>query len=245
MSVTRVSLSIAALLMVLAVPVRAEDAPATPAPAKPAQSQTTPADPNQTKAPNAAAIEAPAPAKVDVMDLMAAGSLPEISEGSATAPLTIVEYHSMTCPHCAHFEETVLPTLEEKYVKTGQARIVFRAFPLNQLDAVAFMLLRCRPTEGYIDTMKALYKAQADWAFTDHPKDAITAEAKKIGFTQETFEACLKNQAIWDGLIAVAKKADETFKVDGTPTFFFNGVREGSIAAVDELEQKIAPYLKK
>jgi protein-disulfide isomerase len=234
--------SVMALLTVLVAPAIAEDAPA-----KPAATTTAPAaDANQTKVPNASDLQAaPAPDKVDVMDLMTPGSLPEIAMGEATAPVTIVEYHSMTCPHCAHFEETVLPTLEEKYVKTGQARIIFRAFPLNQLDAVAFMMLRCQPADKYIANMKQLYTEQKDWAFTDHPKEAITAEAKKIGFTQESFEACLKNQSIWDGLTAVAKKADETFKVDGTPTFFFNGVREGSIASVDELEQKIAPFLKK
>lgn len=236
--------SVLALLAALAVPAIAEDAPAKPT--APAATPAPAPDANQTKAPGAADLQAaPAPDKVDVMDLMAPGSLPEISLGEANAPVTIVEYHSMTCPHCAHFEETVLPTLEDKYVKTGQARIIFRAFPLNQLDAVAFMMLRCQPADKYIANMKQLYKEQKDWAFTDHPKEAITAEAKKIGFTQESFEACLKNQSIWDGLTAVAKKADETFKVDGTPTFFFNGVREGSIASVEELEQKIAPFLKK
>lgn len=164
--------------------------------------------------------------------------------GSDTAPVTIVEYHSMTCPHCAHFEKAVLPTLQTKYIDTGKVRLIMRSFPLNQLDAVAFMLLRCRPTDTYLANVKLMYDTQETWAFSDHPKEAITDLAKKIGFTQESFEACLKDQALWDRLVAVAKKADETFKVNGTPTFFINGTRVEPIASPDELDKVLAPFLK-
>jgi protein-disulfide isomerase len=254
---------IAAIVMAITLPqitARADDTPtpppsATPPVAKPADpAQATPAQPApvqpqaQTQTPAPAQPPAgtePAPsATVDVADLMTPGTLPEISMGDDKAPITIVEYHSMTCPHCAHFEKTVLPTLEDQYIKTGKVRFIMRGFPLNQLDAVAFMLLRCRPTDTYLNNMKLMYDTQETWAFTDHPKDAITALAKKIGFTQESFESCLKDQTVWDGLVTVAKKADETFKVDGTPAFFFNGVREGSIGSIDELTKKLEPFVK-
>lgn len=217
----------------------------------PAQS-TAPA-PQQTPAPSAAAPGASAPAataeeapplNVDVADLMAPGKLPEIIMGDDKAPVTIVEYHSMTCPHCSHFAKTVLPTLEDKYIKTGKVRLVLRAFPLNQLDAVAFLLLRCRPTDAYVANVKYMYDTQQTWAYSDHPKEAVMAMAQKIGFTQETFETCLKDDAIWDGLREVAKKADETFKVDGTPAFFINGTRQASMSTVDDMEKALVPFIK-
>jgi protein-disulfide isomerase len=200
--------------------------------------------PTQTPAPSAVPGAPEPTGPVDVTELMAPGPLPEIAMGDAKAPVTIVEYHSMTCPHCAHFEETVLPALDDKYIKTGKVRYIIRSFPLNQLDAVAFMLLRCRPTDTYLGNVKLMYDTQETWAYSDKPKEAITALALKIGFTQESFQTCLKDQTIWDGLMAIAKKGEETFKVDGTPTFFINGTRQGSISSVDELDKKLAPFVK-
>ncbi|MDR3373023.1 MAG: thioredoxin domain-containing protein [Ancalomicrobiaceae bacterium] len=193
---------------------------------------------------SAGAARAEDTAAVDWPEMMKAGSLPEISLGDAAAPVTIVEYHSMTCPHCAHFHSEILPTLDEKYIKPGKVRIIFRAFPLNQLDAVAFMLLRCRPTDTYLANVKLFYETQKDWAYSDKPKEAITSLSEKIGFTQETFDACLKDQTVWGGLVDVAKKAEEAFKVDGTPEFFINGSRQGTIASVEDLETKLASFIK-
>jgi protein-disulfide isomerase len=245
------------------VPVFADDAPATP-PAKTAPEaspapQAAPAAPAQTPAPAAPAPQAQTPApgapeagpaigsKVDLADLLAPVSpdaAPDVPLGDANAPVTIVEYHSMTCPHCAHFEETVLPALTDKYIKTGKVRLIMRSFPLNQLDAVAFMLLRCQPKDKYLDNIKYMYDTQATWAYSDKPKEAITALATKLGFTQDSFNTCLHDEHVWDGLMAVAKKAEETFKVDGTPTFFINGTLEGSISTVDELDQKLKDFVK-
>ncbi len=218
--------ALASLAAIALAPAHAEDAPAAAptAPAAPAE------PPSET---------------VDVTELMKPDALSEIAMGDASAPVTIVEYHSMTCPHCAHFHKDVLPTLDEKYIKTGKVRLVLRDFPLNQLDAVAFMMLRCRPEDKYLENVKLFYETQKDWAYTDKPKDAIMALSQKIGFTQETFDACLKDEKLWDGLVSVAKKAAETFKVDGTPAFFINGTRQGSIASVEELETKLAPFLPK
>ncbi|MDR3494112.1 MAG: thioredoxin domain-containing protein [Ancalomicrobiaceae bacterium] len=192
----------------------------------------------------AVAAQAEETAPVDWPEMLKAGTLPEISMGDAGAPVTIIEYHSMTCPHCAHFHSDILPTLDEKYIKPGKVRLILRAFPLNQLDAVAFMLLRCRPTDTYLDNVKLFYEKQKDWAYSDKPKEAITSLSEQIGFTQESFDACLKDQTVWNGLVEVAKKADETFKVDGTPEFFINGTRQGTIASVEDLESKLAAFIK-
>ena len=209
-----------------------------------AGSLVLPALAEDTPAPAPAAPKPAEEAKADLSTLLDPDKLPEIVMGDDKAPVTIVEYHSMTCPHCAHFHETVLPTLDEKYIKTGKVRLILRGFPLNQLDAVAFMMLRCRPQTAYLDNVKLFYGSQKDWAFTDKPKEAITALGLKIGFTQETFEACLKDDATWDGLVSVAKKAAETYKVNGTPSFFINGTDQGSIVTVDELDKKLAAFLK-
>jgi len=218
------------------MPATADDA--TPAAPPAATTTPAPASPDQQ-------AEAPPPSgPVDAAELMAPGPLPEIAMGDEKAPVTIVEYHSMTCPHCAHFEETVLPTLTEKYIKTGKVRLIMRSFPLNQTDAVAFMLLRCRPTDTYLANVKLMYDTQETWAYSQDPKGAITALAQKIGFTQESFEACLHDQTIWDGLFAIAKKADATFKVDGTPSFFINATRAGAMSTVEELDKALAPFIK-
>ena len=154
--------------------------------------------------------------------LLEPGALPEMVLGKDDAPVTIVEYASMTCPHCAHFHATTLPELKTKYIDTGKARLIFREFPFDPRAEAGFMLARCSK-DNYFPMIDVLFKQQQNWAAVENAKDALLQISKLAGFSQESFEACLTDQKLLDDVRAVQKRGAEEFKVDSTPTFFING----------------------
>jgi len=179
---------------------------------------------------------------VSVIELMAPNALPDIVEGDPKAPITIVEYASMTCTHCAAFHHDVYPALKKNYIDTGKVKFILREFPLDPLATAAFML--ARETGDKRDAVvDLLFSQQKNWAFTDKPLENLTRYAKQAGFTQESFEACLKNQSVYDAVIAVRKRGAETFKVDSTPTFFINGQMHRGALTVEELDKILAPLV--
>jgi protein-disulfide isomerase len=163
---------------------------------------------------------------VDVAVLMAPGPLDDISLGKADAPNTIVEYASMTCSHCANFHESVLPELQQKYIDTGQARLILREFPLDGLAVAAFMLARCAGPDRYYPMVDALFETQKTWAMpgTDGKEKLLTI-AKQAGFSKEKFDQCLADKELFDKIVETRKIAHEKFGVDSTPSFFVNGKR--------------------
>jgi len=163
---------------------------------------------------------------VAVEELMAPGPLEDIALGKADAPYTIVEYASMTCPHCAQFHKVVLPEIQEKYIDTGQARLILREFPLDGLAMAAFMLARCAGPDRYYPMVGALFETQETWAVpgTDG-KEKLRLIAKQAGFSNEQFEQCLADKALFDKIAETRKIAHEKFGVDSTPSFFVNGKR--------------------
>lgn len=195
----------------------------------------------------------PAPETVDVAELMQAGPLGDVVLGKAEAPVTLVEYASLTCGHCATFHTGTLPGLKQKYIDTGKVRLVFREFPLNQLDAAVYMLARCMlQTDGkaeggnqdrYFALIDVLFRQQRTWAFGNDPLAAITAITRQAGMTQAEFEGCLNNQAILDGLNSTRDRAVSAFGVDSTPTFFLNGKRVLGAQPLAEFEKMIDPLL--
>ena len=192
------------------------------------------------------ALIAPALAQetVDVDELMVPGPLGEKALGADSAPVTIVEYASMTCGHCARFHETTYHGLKEKYVDTGKVRFVFREFPLDNIALGVFMLARCAPEQAYFDVVDLFFKTQRDWAVAgQNPRPALFNVAKQVGFTQESFESCLKNQNLVDGIIAVKETGRTKFKVDSTPTFFINGKRVSGALSLDAMGEHIDPLL--
>ncbi len=154
--------------------------------------------------------------------LLEPGSLPDKVLGKADAPVTIVEYASMTCPHCAHFHATTLPELKAKYIDTGKARLIFREFPFDPRAEAGFMLARCS-NDNYFPMIDVLFKQQQNWASVENAKDALLQISKLAGFSQESFEACLTDQKLLEDVRAVQKRGADEFKVDSTPTFFING----------------------
>jgi len=186
----------------------------------------------------------PAPTEVPVDELMKPGPLPDLVLGNADAPITVVEYASMTCGHCAHFHTTVFPTLKEKYVDTGKVRFIMREFPLDNLAAAASMLARCAGDGKTFPLISVLFAKQDDWAFVKgDPRPELLKFAKQAGFTQESFEKCLTDQKLLDDIAAIRSRAAETFGVNATPTFFVNGKKLNGVDLAD-FEKAFEPILK-
>ena len=187
-----------------------------------------------------------AQAKVSEVELMAPGALPDMVMGDAKAPVTVIEYASMTCPHCAHFTETTFPELKKRYIDTGKVRFIFREFPLDQLAAAAFMLARCSgetDSSKYFTMVDTMFRQQRVWA-VEKPLPPLLALAKQAGFTQATFETCLQNQKLLDGIEAVRNRATDKFKVQSTPSFFINGTLFAGALTIEDMAKQIELLLK-
>ncbi|WP_421913915.1 DsbA family protein [Mesorhizobium sp.] len=190
-----------------------------------------------------AAAEAPeAQGTVDMAELLKPGALPDKQLGKDDAKVTIVEYASMTCPHCAHFAETTFPALKTKYIDTGKARYILREFPFDPSAEAGFMLARCSK-DNYFPMVDVLFKQQANWVGVSNTKDALLQISKLAGFTQESFEACLTDQKLLDDVRSVQKRGANEFKVDSTPTFFINGKTYKGAMSIEEMSAIIDPLL--
>jgi protein-disulfide isomerase len=176
-------------------------------------------------------------------DLAVAGPMGDVELGSKDAKVTIYEYASMTCSHCAAFHKNTWPTLKSKYIDTGKVRFILREFPLDPLATAGFMLARCAGNDKYYAVIDLLFDQQKNWAFTDKPLEALLGLMKQAGFSQESFMACLKNQEIYDAVNWVKDRGAREFKVDSTPTFFIGDqVRRGELS-VEELEKILTPLV--
>jgi protein-disulfide isomerase len=189
-----------------------------------------------------AQAQAQAP-QVSTEELMSPGPLPDQVLGAADAPVTIVEYASMTCGHCAAFHEKTYPELKKRYIDTGKVRFVFREFPLDPTAAAGFMLARCAGEGKYFPMVEALFSQQREWA-VQKPIPPLMAIAKQAGFTQQKFEACLADQKLLADIEQVRERATNKFGVNSTPTFFINGKRQAGAISIEELAKLIDPYLK-
>jgi protein-disulfide isomerase len=173
-------------------------------------------------------------------------SLPDMALGPADATVTITEYASMTCPHCAAFNEQVFPKIKAEYIDTGKVRYVFREFPLDIKAAAGSMLSRCianGDAPKYFGVTDLLFRQQSDWV-TKHTTETLTRIGKQAGLTQPQVEACLKDQALLDKIVADQKYASDVLKVDSTPTFFVNGEKIKGEISLQEFEKRINPLLK-
>ncbi|WP_214473523.1 DsbA family protein [Mesorhizobium sp. dw_380] len=203
-----------------------------------------PADPAAPAKPaTPAAVQAPeAQGTVDMAELLKPGALPDKQLGKDDAKVTIVEYASMTCPHCAHFAETTFPELKTKYIDTGKARYILREFPFDPSAEAGFMLARCAK-DNYFPMVDVLFRQQANWVGVSNTKDALLQISKLAGFTQESFEACLTDQKLLDDVRSVQKRGANEFKVDSTPTFFINGKTYKGAMSIEEMSAIIDPLL--
>ena len=176
-------------------------------------------------------------------ELAKPGPLGDAWVGPETAKVTIVEYASLTCSHCAHFHATTWPELKKRFLDTGQARFTLREFPLDPLAMAGFMLARADGGAKYYPVTDLLFDTQKSWAFVDKPLDALAQTMRQAGFSKEKFEATLKDQKLFDAVNAVKNRGVEVFKVDSTPTFFVNGQRVPGAVSIEELEKIMKPML--
>src|SRR5437660_4191406 len=173
-------------------------------------------------------------------------SLPDIALGPGNASVTITEYASMTCPHCAAFNENVFPKIKSEYIDTGKVRYVFREFPLDIKAAAGSMLARCIAKDDagkYFAVIDMLFKQQNDWVLKNTTETLIRI-GKQAGLSQQAVEDCLKDQALLDKIAADQKYASEVLKVDSTPTFFINGDKIKGEASFAEFDKRIKSLLK-
>src|SRR5215510_9056113 len=193
--------------------------------------------------PDTAVAQTAGGGEVPLAELMQPSPLGDEVLGDANAPITIIEYASMTCPHCAHFHKTVYPDLKKKYVDTGKVRFIFREFPLDPLAAAASLLARCAGKDKFFPLIEAFFDAQNEWV-VQKPLQPMFAIAKQAGFTQQTFDECLANQQMLNGIEESRTRAAQKLNVNSTPTFFINGKLVRGALTVEELDKQLAPYLK-
>jgi protein-disulfide isomerase len=173
-------------------------------------------------------------------------SLPDMELGPAKASVTITEFASMTCPHCAAFNETVFPKIKSEYVDTGKVRYVFREFPLDIKAAAGSMLARCIAKDDagkYFAVIDMLFRQQNDWV-VKNTTETLTRIGKQAGLSQQAVEDCLKDQALLDKIAADQKYASDVLKVDSTPTFFINGEKIKGETSFEEFDKRIKALLK-
>ena len=173
-------------------------------------------------------------------------SLPDMAIGPADAKVTITEFASMTCPHCAAFNAETFPKIKAAYIDTGKVRYIFREFPLDIKAAAGSMLARCiagGDAPKYFAVTDMLFRQQNDWV-AKNTTETLARIGKQAGMSQQQVETCLKDQALLDKIAADQKYASDVLKVDSTPTFFINGDRIKGETSFEEFQKKIDPLLK-
>lgn len=179
-------------------------------------------------------------------DIAQPSPLGDMVLGAANAPVTIVEYASMSCGHCAEFNRTVFPKLKSEYIDTNKIRFIFREFPLDIKAAAGAMLARCVGKDDpkkYHAVVDILFASQNDWVLKD-TSEQLRRIAKQAGMSDDAFNACLSNQSMLDAMKKGQDFAYEKLKVDSTPTFFVNGTRVKGGASFEDFKKLIDPNLK-
>jgi|SRR5688572_5307733 protein-disulfide isomerase len=175
-----------------------------------------------------------------VAELMQPGPLGDRALGNPNAPVTVIEYVSLTCPHCAAFHRDVFPRVKREYIDTGKIRFIVREFPIGRSAGNAAIANRCAPEDKYFALLSALLARQSEWVSQEVRLDAIYGVAKSVGMSRETFDKCLANQSMIDALDEV-KQRGRKFGVIGTPTFFANGRKAQGATTYEEFKALVDP----
>jgi protein-disulfide isomerase len=177
----------------------------------------------------------------------AAGGDPRLQDmvlGKADAPITVIEYASLTCPHCAHFHETVLPAIKTDYIDTGKVKFVFRDFPLDQLAFAAAVLARCGGPEKYFTYLTVLFAQQRQWAGAPDPKAALTQIGRLGGVSAEQFDKCLADKPLGDYILNSRLEGNQKFNVNSTPTLIINGKTEPGTPTIEQMRARLDALAK-
>jgi protein-disulfide isomerase len=164
--------------------------------------------------------------------------------GSMDAPVTLIEYSSMTCPHCANFHKLVLPELKEKYIDTGKLRYIIREFPLDRVAFAAAALARCSGKKKFFPFVEMLYSQQDSWSRgPGSPAPRLFKMVKQIGLDEKFFNDCMRNKDVSDRIEKVMNTGRTEYGVNSTPTLFVNGKKVNGVSLSD-IEKLMEPYLK-
>ena len=143
--------------------------------------------------------------------------------GDPAAPIEILDYSSMTCPHCRAFHIETLPELKKKYIDTGKARLVFRDFPFDKTALMASVLARCGDPKRYFSFLDVLFQQQPKWGAASNPQKSLTRIGKLGGLSESDYQACLNDKTLTDGIVALRLDGSQKYEVASTPTFVING----------------------
>jgi protein-disulfide isomerase len=165
--------------------------------------------------------------------------------GNPAAPITIIEYASLTCPHCAHFATDVLPELKKEWIDTGKAKLVLRDFPLDGPALRAAMIARCAPPDRFYAFAETFFASQDKWATTKDYLEALARLAKLGGMGKDEFEACLKNTTLENRIVEQRLVASQELDVNSTPTFFINGSKFSGAPTTEEFNRVLSSLAAK
>ena len=173
-------------------------------------------------------------------EMLAAGTL-----GSDKAPVTIVEYASLTCPHCAKFANSTFEALKTKYIDTDKVHFIYRDFPFDQAGLRAAMMARCSGPDHFFGFLAVLFKSQESWAGANDPLDELAKIGRLGGLSKEQFDACMNDKALMDGILNGRLEAEQKLEVKATPTFIINGVKYEGYMPIEEFDKILEPLLSK
>ena len=179
----------------------------------------------------------------DLGALESPNPLGEIVLGQADAPVTIVEYSSLTCPHCGAFHRETLPELTEKYIDKGLVKIYFRPFPFDPYATAGAMLVHCVSPAARGSFLDILFKRQQQWIQAEQPMLALQGIAQQAGLSESDFVVCLKDQKRLDGIRNIQSRAADELGVRSTPTFFINGDKLEGNQPLAAFEKVLKPHL--
>ncbi len=174
---------------------------------------------------------------------LAAVAIPDKPLGSETAPVTLIEYASPTCPHCAAFHNNVYPAFKTEYIDTGKVKFLLRPFVRNVQDAVVFMLAEKAGLEHYHNVVETYFRTQEQWSLAENPREALLNIATQLGYTAASFDAALTDQELFKKMEEMRNQALEEFNLEGTPTFYVNGAQLTGDKTIEELRAAIDPLV--
>jgi protein-disulfide isomerase len=164
----------------------------------------------------------------------------DMALGPADSKVTIIEYASMTCPHCANFHNNTFKKLKEKYIDTGKVRFIFREFPLDRVAFMASMLARCAGPDRFFGMIDVMFRSQEKWGRSEDPRAELIKIGRLAGMPKETIEACFTDQKLGDAILATRMEGHKKYEISSTPSFVVNGETFTGALSIEKWDEIIA-----